>query len=107
MPLEKFTGYIFAEKHADNGKVGLYRNDFGYTIEDSEYLKAEFERQAREKYMRGEYYLKDLKPQGQLINIPIELTPPMQEATFVVTGWRVLPNGNIKCVTPYGAKRGK
>ena len=45
-PIEKFTGYIFSEKYIDNGKLQLFK-DLGFTIENSEYLKLEFEVQAK------------------------------------------------------------
>ena len=48
--IEKFTGYIFSEKYISNGKMKLFHN-LGFDISDSEYLKHEYETQAKEKYL--------------------------------------------------------
>lgn len=101
-PLEKFTGYIFNEKYAYLGKKELFEEIFGYAIEDSEYLKTEYERQAREKYRSGDYNLKELKKYGQFISIQIELNTSKRGKATIVSGWNVKPNGNISCNTPYG-----
>ena len=103
-PISKFTGYVFSEIYARKGKLKLFTRDFGYAIEDSEYLRAEYERQAREKYMSGDYSLKELKIYGQYINIVIELNTSKQGKVKVVSGWNVNPNGNISCNTPYGER---
>ena len=54
--MEKFSGYIFSEKYAKNGKKALFES-FGYTIEDSEWLKVEYERQGKKKYLNGDIIL--------------------------------------------------
>ena len=43
--IRKFNEYIFSEKYAWNGKKTLFES-LGFTINDSENLKSEFERQA-------------------------------------------------------------
>ena len=68
-------------------------------------MKAEYERQAREKYASGDYYLKGLNDYAQVINIVLELNTPKHGKVLVVSGWNVNPNGNIKCNTP--ARGGK
>lgn len=74
---------------------------FGYTIDDSEWLQAEYEKQARKKYLNGDYIVRGLNPQyGQDINIVIELTTPQQRHVQLVSGWKVHPLGLITCNTP-------
>ena len=98
--IEKFSGYIFSEKYADNGKKALFEG-FGYTIEDSEGLKAEYERQAKQKHSNGDYIVRGLDPQyGQDINIVIELTTPTGRNVQLISGWKVHPLGLITCNTP-------
>lgn len=78
---------------------------WGYTITDSNMLKAEIERQAREKYVLGDYKLGQLNIYGQRINIRIEL--PRKDGTGIVsfvTGWTIYPNGHLRLNTPYGGK---
>ena len=96
----KFSGYVFSEKYVDNGKKELFES-LGYTIEDSEWLKAEYERQAKQKYLNGDYIIRGLDPQyGQNINIIIELTTPTGRNVQFISGWKVHPLGMITCNTP-------
>lgn len=63
------------------------------------------ERQAREKYISGEYTLGKLNIFGQRTNIVIEI--PRKDGSGTVTftsGWMVEPNGKLKLNTPYGGK---
>lgn len=99
--IRKFTEYIFAEKYKGNGKIGLYR-DLGFSIEDSEYLKSEFERQAKQKYLKGDYILGRLNFHGQHITITINLKSSKKENIIMETGWMVRPLGHITCNTPVG-----
>ena len=74
---------------------------WGYTVQ----LQAEMERQAREKYIAGDYTLGKLDIRGQRISIRISI--PRKDGTGNVsflTGWMVLPNGQLKLNTPYGGK---
>lgn len=97
---EKFSGYIFSEKYVKNGKKALFES-LGYTIKDSEWLKAEYERQAKKKYSNGEYIVRGLDPQyGQDINIVIELTTPTGRTVQLISGWKAHPLGLITCNTP-------
>lgn len=98
--IEKFSGYIFSEKYEKNGKKVLFES-FGYTIEDSEWLKVEYERQAKKKYLNGDYIIRGLNPQyGQDINIVIELITPIGRKVQFISGWKVHPLGMITCNTP-------
>lgn len=99
--LEKFTGYVFGEKYKDNGKIKLFK-DLGFTVEDSEYLKSEFEKQAKQKYINGNYVLGRLNEYGQRITIDIKLKSPTKDDIILRTGWMIRPLGYITCNTPLG-----
>ena len=101
-PIEKFTEYIFADKYADNGKRDLFKM-LGFNIEDSYELKREFEKQAKEKYMIGDYTLKNLDIYGQNINISILIDKNGRSVEFK-SGWKVYPEGLLNCNTPMGDK---
>ena len=100
--IEKFKGYIFAEKYAYKGKKALFEDKYGYTIDDSDYLKKEYDRQAKEKYMSGDYVLGKLDEEGQRITIDVILKTPLKGTATVKSGWMVRPNGLITCNTPLG-----
>ena len=78
---------------------------WGYTIEDSMWLKKECEKQALEKYKKGDYKLGKLNEHGQRISIRITI-PRKNNNDFVsfITGWNVHPNGKITLNTPLGGK---
>jgi hypothetical protein len=79
--------------------------EWGYTVDDARWLQTEIERQAREKYIDGEYELGKLDAFGQRINITIELPRKDKESTVTfVSGWMIEPNGKLKLNTPYGGK---
>ncbi len=99
--LEKFTEYVFGEKYKDNGKIKLFKQ-LGFTVEDSEYLKSELEKQAKQKYLRGDYVLGNLNEHGQRITIEIKLKSPVKDDIILKTGWMVRPLGYITCNTPLG-----
>lgn len=96
--LIKFTKYIFVSDKS-KGKTELFES-WGYSIKDSEYLKEEFERQAKQKYLSGEYSLQLLDEHGQRITIELELKTKNKNVT-IKTGWIVHPLGLISCATPY------
>lgn len=99
--LSKFTKYIFSESQ-NRGKKALFES-WGYDILDSQWLRHEFERQAKEKYERGEFELNKLNNYGQRINIQIILPrKDKMETVKFVSGWMVYPNGNLKLTTPMG-----
>ena len=99
--LAKFTGYVFLSENS-KGKTELFES-WGYTLEDSEYLKYEFEEQAKEKYLKGDYVLQLLDTHGQRITIVIELKTTNNNVK-IKTGWMVHPLGLITCATPYSGE---
>lgn len=99
--LTKFTEYIFGEKYKDNGKIKLFK-DLGFTVGDSEYLKYEFEEQAKRKYLNGNYALGKLNEYGQRITIEIKLSSSLKNDIILKTGWMIRPLGYITCNTPLG-----
>ena len=83
-----------------NGKIQLFKG-LGFSKADSEYLKTEFDVQAKQKYLNGDYIIRGLNPQfGQDINIVIELTTPTGRDVQIISGWNVHPLGAITCNTP-------
>ena len=71
--IRKFSGYVFSEKYVTNGKKELFEG-LGFSIEDSQILKEEYENQAKRKYLNGDYIIRGLSPKyGQDINIVIDL----------------------------------
>ncbi|MBR2468429.1 MAG: hypothetical protein IKB42_05260 [Clostridia bacterium] len=91
--IRKFTDYIF---RGTGGKKDLFES-WGYTLKDSQILQKEFEKQAREQYIKGNYELKGLDYNGQRIAIPINL-----KGNIFYSGWMVYPNGKLKNTTPFG-----
>ncbi len=80
-------------------------NSWGYTIDDAKWLQSEIEKQALQKYIKGDYKLGLLNQFGQRISIRIEIPrKDTGEMVSFTTGWSVLPNGQIKLNTPYGGK---
>ena len=101
----KFDPYLFNT----NGKYSHAKEklfaQWGYTVEDAHWLQTEIEKQAGEKYITGDYTLGRLDMCGQRISIRI--TIQRKESTGSVsflTGWMVLPDGQLKLNTPYGGK---
>ena len=99
--INKFTGYIFSDKYASNGKRDLFKQ-LGFTNQDSEVLKSEYERQAREKYISGNYWLGKIDSNGPRMNIEINFAHPDRDLISFVSGWMIRPNGQITCNTPLG-----
>ena len=102
-PIEKFTNYIFSDNYAQNGKKQLFEN-LGFKLEDSYDLKQQYEYQAMQKYMNGNYVLKNLDMYGQNINITIDLIGKNGRSVQFVSGWKVYPEGLLNCNTPLGGK---
>ena len=104
-PYGKFANYVFDAKNPQNkGKSAMFES-WGYTTVDSKWLMEEYERQAREKYVAGEYTLGMINMHGQRISIQVTL--PRKNGTgsvTFITGWMVEANGKIRLVTPYGGK---
>ena len=101
----KFDPYLFNTTGIyPHTKEKLFK-EWGYTVHDAKWLQAEMERQAREKYIAGEYELGKLDVFGQRINITIEIPRKDKAGTVTfVSGWMVEPNGKLKLNTPYGGK---
>ena len=96
--ITKFSGYVFSEKYATNGKKELFES-LGFSIEDSQNLKDEY--QAKRKYLNGDYIIRGLNSEyGQDINIIVELISPIGKNVNFVSGWKVHPLGLITCNTP-------
>ncbi|MBR4800742.1 MAG: hypothetical protein IK048_03650 [Clostridia bacterium] len=101
--LAKFSKYIFVYQIVDD-KKGLFES-WGYQYCDSEWLKNEYEKQAKEKYALDNFTLESLSTYGQ--KICIEITLPRKDKLESVTFksiWMVYPDGEILLVTPYGGK---
>lgn len=97
--LEKFTEYIFNKDNKNNnGKFELFTS-WGYDVTDSEYLITEMSRQAKEKFLRGEYLISGNTGYGTNIRIFMNIGGK----TFW-SGWQILPRGVIRCNTPYADK---
>lgn len=102
---EKFAKYALDPTNPRNKGKSLMFESWGYTVTDSEWLMNEYQKQARSKYIQGEYTLGVLNMHGQRISIRITL--PRKNGTGTVTyttGWIVEPSGRIRLVTPYGGK---
>ena len=101
----KFDPYLFNTTGIyTHNKETLFK-EWGYTVEDAYWLQTEIERQAKEKYIVGEYELGKLNRFGQRIDIVIEI--PRRDKVGMVTfisGWMAEPNGKLKLTTPYGGK---
>ena len=69
----KFDPYLFNTRgEHSHGKDKLF-HEWGYTVVDAFWLQKEIERQAREKYVSGNYELGRLNFAGQRIRIRIEI----------------------------------
>ncbi len=103
--INKFVNYLFSsEYNKKNGKKSLFES-WGYTVEDSEFLRKESEIQGLEKYLNGDYTLGKLDKYGQRINIRVSIPRrDTGETVSFITGWMVYPNGEISLNTPYGDK---
>ena len=67
--------------------------------------KKEFEKQALEKYIKGQYTLGKLDQYGQRITITIELQRKDKDETVsFLSGWMVAPDGEIRLTTPLGGR---
>lgn len=104
-PYGKFDPYLFNRDRVYSHQKQKMFESWGYQIEDSAWMQKEFEKQALEKYLMGQYTLKKLNENGQHIDIIIELPRKKGEGTVsFVSGWMVRANGQITCNTPYGGK---
>lgn len=101
----KFDPYLFNTPGTyTHNKEKLFK-EWGYTVDDAAWLQTEIERQARDKYISGEYTLGKLDARGQRVSIRVAI--PRKNGSGDVsflTGWMVLSDGKIKLNTPYGGK---
>lgn len=101
----KFDPFLFdSDGRHPNGKRQLFE-EWGYTVDDARWLQAGIERQAREKYISGDYILGKLDKNGQRISIRVVI--PRRDRignVSFITGWMVYPNGKIRLTTPYEGK---
>ncbi len=87
-----------------HGKERLFAL-WGYTVADAQWLQAEIERQAKEKYLAGDYALGRLDKYGQRIDIRIKIPKKNDnEAVSFIAGWMVEPGGKLRLNTPYGGE---
>lgn len=101
--IDKFEKYIF-DPISNLGKKDLFES-WGYAKIDSQWLKQEFERQAKEKYESGNFTLSKSDDYGQRIDIEIELPRKDKIGTVkLISGWMVYPNGRIQLTTPYAGR---
>lgn len=105
-PYGKFGDYLFNAANPKNkGKAQLFEG-WGYSTAAIPWMIEEYERQALEKYIAGDYTLGILDEYGQRINIQITLQRKDEPGTLMFrTGWVAYPNGSIKLATPYGGKK--
>ena len=101
----KFDPYLFnTQGRHPHGKEKLF-HEWGYSVADARWLQAEMERQAREKYVAGDYTLGRLNKEGQRISILIEIPRRNGDGTVsFISGWMVRPDGMLRLITPYGGK---
>ncbi len=101
----KFDPYLFNRNNKYTHNKEKLFHKWGYTIDDSAWLQKEIEKQAHEKYIDGNYLLGKLNDKGQRITIRITIPRKnSSENVSFISGWMVLPNGQIKLTTPYGGK---
>lgn len=94
--IRKFTKYVFRNSKDSKGKNKIFY-DLGFDINDSSYLQNEYYKQALNKYLLGNYVLKNLDKRGQKLAIPTSLN-----GTTFYSGWMLCPEGKIKYTTPFG-----
>ncbi len=99
----KFDPYLWdIDNFYKHGKQVLFLR-WGYSIEDTAWLKSEIEKQAYEKYIAGDYLLGQLNHNGQRINIRVYIPDRNTGKTVsFITGWMARPNGTLTLNTPYG-----
>ena len=102
-PIKKFAEYLFNPNNPKNGGKAELFELWGYDKADSQWMVEESQRQARKKYIAGEYSLGKLDEYGQRIHIQMSVPDRATgEAKFFRTAWMARPNGELVLVTPYG-----
>lgn len=101
----KFDPYLFNTNGGYTHTKEKLFAQWGYTVVDAQWLQAEMDRQAKEKYLAGEYTLGRLDKRGQRINIRVTISRKDGTGNIsFITGWMIMPNGKLKLNTPYGGK---
>jgi len=101
----KFDPYLFNTTGLQTHKKEKLFEEWGYTVDDARWLQAEIERQAREKYISGDYTLGRLDKNGQRISIRVVIPRKNgSEDVSFITGWMAEPNGKLRLTTPFGGK---
>lgn len=72
-PLPKFINYLFNPDNPKNGGKAELFGLWGYDKTDSQWMVEESQRQAREKYIAGEYLLGILDEYGQRVHIQMTI----------------------------------
>lgn len=101
-PAEKFRDYLF-KPGATHGKDKVFQA-LGYSRADSEALAGEYERQAAQKYLDGDFALGRLDTHGQRISIEIEVQGQGAAAgriSYVISGWMIQADGGLRLNTPF------
>ncbi len=102
-PIQKFTEYLFNPDNPKNGGKAELFELWGYDQADSQWMVAESQQQAREKYIAGDYSLGRLDAYGQRIHIQMTIPDKITgEMRVFRTAWMARPNGELVLVTPYG-----
>lgn len=71
--IRKFTEYVFKNVKASKGKNKIFY-DLGFNINNSEYLRNEYCKQALKQYLLGIYIRKNLDRNGLRLTIPTTLS---------------------------------
>ena len=98
----KFTDYIFKEGDP-TGKGAAFRQ-LGYDNVNSPELVKMWEKQAADKYAKGEFNLGNKDQYGQRIDIEIEVPGIGDKAgstSYMKSGWMIQADGSIKLNTPF------
>ena len=96
----KFNDYIFKEG-ATHGKDKVFRG-LGYGKEHSDELREIWQKQAAEKYARGDYALGKADQYGQRIEIELPgIGDAAGKKSHLRSGWMIQPDGSIKLNTPF------
>ena len=97
--IRKFTEYIFSDKYVD-GKKELFES-WGYTIDDSEYLRILYISQALKEYCNGNYKYLGTNDFCVKISIQIVIKNETEKEQIVNTVWGLGKEGELMLITPY------
>lgn len=97
-PIEKFTKYIFNKDNPQNGGKYQLFTMWGYDIGDSNYLLEQISSQAKQKFLSGDYEIRECTKYGTSIKINVVV-----DGRSFGTGWMILSQGKLKNTTPYAS----